>query len=632
MKENRYTIQLVALLLLLLSALMLWGSYHAADRAVNARFAPYNAALKKAKFDPLTIQDVYRPHMVNGKMYPKEFWRDTGKPCGSNCLAQLAARSAKVGPIPAPTLGGLGGALLLVGGVTAALGFRSNPRRNVINLERDRIRITEPVASLPIVKAGGKRWGLMRRTLKGTGRRELGNVFIFGKPGSGKSSLLKWWLLTCDLLNFIVVDLKGDLWRTTAGHRETLGQVIRFDLTSMEGDALDPLEIDDEERARAIIEAFLPSSTGNNSDYFNKRGAEIAFAYWKAARAAGQGPILTLVKAATIPTADMRGLAEGLVELSPQHQHADLLSGFRTSFAALWEDPDTGGERNSTMQAFKGGFAQLNTPAILSTLCRTTFDPADLVDGRATLYISAPSTQAPYKAPIEALLAGVLVAINAYVDHERQAEQGEDIVLLADEAGILKIPLFTETLAGGRSRGVSVAAFFQGMGQLDQYHERGWRGLAETSHHFVWFSGVDPDVDEFLRRKCGVYDVPNPDYDGQKVRRRYLEKHAYDEEFMVSWRQEQVMAYLDFDRKYPVFGEVLNPYADRKVKALMDYSQANVPELDMLPGIPALKVGKLAPQPAAPKPATNTRKASPPPAATTPPRPDFDDPDEEETF
>ncbi|PIG95929.1 hypothetical protein AMD26_019130 [Deinococcus sp. UR1] len=93
-------------------------------------------------------------------------------------------------------------------------------------------------------------------------------MFI-GAPGRGKSSLLKSWLVRGDDLNFVVFDLKGELWRTTAGHRATVGRVIRFDLTSMAGDAVDPLDTDDRGVAQAIIEIFLPSSTGGKSDYFN---------------------------------------------------------------------------------------------------------------------------------------------------------------------------------------------------------------------------------------------------------------------------------------------------------------------------------------------------------------------------
>lgn len=319
--------------------------------------------------------------------------------------------------------------------------------------------------------------------------------------------------------------------------------------------------------------------------------SEIALAYWAAARQTNQSAIPVLVKAATSSTKAMLDLARGLVAVAPAQARDGLLQTFEAAFGAIWEDLGTasGGERGSVVQSFKAGFAGLNTPEILSTLCRTTFDPSDLVDKRVIVYVSAPTAESPYKLPLEVLMGAVTQAVIRYVDRERDGKQGEDIVILADEAGTLRVPQFSEVLASGRSRGLTMTAFLQSLGQLDQYHKRGWRGIVDTIHHWTWWNTNDPDAHAFLRGRCGVYDERNPSGDADEVkRRRYIEVHAYDE-IVPRWQETEVLSLLDYDRTYPVFGRAVNPYLDRRLKRRM---QQPPPRLSLLPYVPQVKVAK----------------------------------------
>lgn len=577
MSQDRSLLRVMSMVLLILGGLCVWIAGKTANDAVWKMLAPYNGKLIAAKWPPLTQIDLVRPHKLRGQMYPKEY--DAGVPCGSNCMAWRTVQQTQVAHVPVVYVGALGVIWSVMGLGAVVFAVRPNPRRNLINYERDHVQIPAPLApySLPIIQSGRSQWGLMRRHLPAGGRRELGNVVVCGAPGRGKSNLLKYWLLTSDALNFVVLDLKSDLWRTTAGHRAGVSQAIRFDLDSVEGDAFDPLDVDDPNRARAVIGVFLPTDLGSQSNYFNSLAAEVAMCYWQAARQTGQSAIAVLVQAATLHTADMLQYTRQLITAAPPESQAALLVAFRAAFGLLWDNPEASGERNSMVQSFKAAFAPLNTPGILSTLSRTTFDPARLVEEPATLYISAPSTQAPYKLPIEALLGGVILAVNHHVDQVRAGQQRQDIVILADEAGILHVPLFADTLAGGRSRGISVAAFLQTLGQLGQYDRMGWRGLVDTVHHWVWFRSNDPDAHEFLRHRCGVYDKPSDTRDPAQSRRHpFDEVHAYDE-IRPGWAETDVLALLDYDRTYPVFGAVINPYQSRALTARMRMSPPPLP-------------------------------------------------------
>lgn len=592
MIDDRRRTAIFMVILLALGGLLTWWAEGKATNAVNLAYAPYNARLQAAKFKPLNIiPDAFKVHKTErvGQVYPNAS-AVKGQTCGSNCLAWRTVQSVKLaGVLPLPWVGGAGLCLLLLGGLLAVGVFAPNPRKNPINYERQRIRLHRPGRDLPVIQGS---YGLTRDD-KARGRREYGSIALFGKSGRGKSRLLLWWLLTADWLNFVVVDLKGELFRRTSGHRAALGPVLRFDLTSMEGDALDPLDTDNETTARAVMESFLPTDEGGKGDYFNSLAQEIAMAYWEAARLTGQSAMPILVRAATSSNKAMLELASGLATSAPPEARNGLLRSFEAAFGLLWNDPEQGGERNSVVNSFKRGFAILKSPEVLSTLCRTTFNPADLVEGRATLYITAPSASPPYKAPVEHLLGGVMRAIRAYVMYERDNKQGEDIVVLADEAGNLKVPNFAETLTLGRSAGLNIAAFFQTLSQLNKYAEKGnWQELADAFHHWAFWSVDDPAAERFLREKAGKFDKPNPSRNPEERQRRpYVEAEVYDE-VRPRWKQWQVLALLDFDRRYMVFGDAVDPYKRlslqaRRVRRLM---QITPPELDLLPAIPPIRL------------------------------------------
>ena len=672
MNEDRKAITWAMVILLVLGGLLTWGSYRQADRAVNAAYAPfqagirqYNATTRGAHIRPLNAQDMFSAFHANGQMFPKRM--KAGRPCGSDCIAQDAVKAAKLGPVPVLWSGGAGLLALMFGVLFGFTVFSPNPRKNPINYGRERIRLRNPAADLPVIQGD---YGL-KRSNPAEGRAEYGSIAFFGKSGRGKSNLIKWWLLTNRVLNFIVVDLKGELFELTAGYRATVGEVLRLDLTSMEGDAIDPLDTDHFLTAQTVIQSFLPYKPDDAKGYFNKAAQKVALAFWRVARATGQSAMVVLVEAANKSNAGMVQMAQRLTESCPPDVQSAALEDFQAGFGNLWDDPNAAGERGSVVESFKAAFSPLAAPEILSTLCRTTFNPADLVEGRATLYITAPTTEPPYKVPLEHLIGGVVEAIRQYVTLERGNKQGQDIMILADEAGNLRIPDFERILTLGRSSGLNMAAFFQTMGQLNKYAEKGnWKALANAFHHWAFWWGDDEDADSFMRDKAGKYDKPNPSRDPEERKRRpFIEVSAYDE-IRPRWKAKQLIASFDFDRRYVVFGLAVDPYPRwwefwkgkaRQVNRLMNLEP---PEMVRLPAIPAVRYSTSQTKATPLTPANLPRKKATPPstratsghnqgdeaqtpaAATTaptrPPAPNptparkappvFDDSDDEETF
>ena len=163
-------------------------------------------------------------------------------------------------------------------------------------------------------------------------------------------------------------------------------------------------------------------------------------------------------------------------------------------------------------------------------------------------------------------MGAIIQAITQHVDRRRKGKQGEDIVFLADEAGSLRIPSLADTLAHGRSRGITMTAFVQSVGQLNQYHANGWKGFVDTFHHWILWSTNDSEALDFLRERCGIYDKPNPSRNpDERERQPYIETSAFDE-IKARWSELEVIAVLDYDRHYPVYGRAVSPYKNRTLR------------------------------------------------------------------
>lgn len=238
-------------------------------------------------------------------------------------------------------------------------------------------------------------------------------------------------------------------------------------------------------------------------------------------------------------------------------------------------------------------------------------------------------------------------------------------MILADEAGKLKVPRFNDVLATGRGRNVTLTAFLQDLGQLRQYHQQGWRGITDTIHHWTFWNTKNPDARDFLRDHCGEFDEPNPDFSTEQGKGngpRYFTRNTFDE-MSGSWNEDDVISLLDYDRVYIVHGRAVNPFKGPP-KARAGQTPPKLLRQTLPPRVVAPVSRTATPQPA-PRSAIATppRQTSPlpstratsghdqgddlnsPPAATAPTRPSapmptparqplpiFDDSDDAETF
>jgi type IV secretion system protein VirD4 len=305
-------------------------------------------------------------------------------------------------------------------------------------------------------------------------RRELGNILIEAPTGGGKGLLavsqLLSWCSSC-----IVFDIKGDLYKQTAGYRATLGPVYRFD-TRGYGNTYDPLDgkcAEDELYALAKLLMYEPHEGDGKA--FTQRGTKMLTLLWLACLElnrftgehyrllpfVGHMADLGLNSAAAIindisPTIARRFL-DG--EYNPEHDYNEnkyLTSSWESLTARLYP---------------------LLTDRILRCFNGSDFTARDIIAGKTpvTLYVCVPEKDLGAKAPVTRLVMESLMAeMKDYFDDapgETAAEKGcREVLYLMDEAGNLDLRSLPNDVSTVRSRGISIWAAYQDNAQIESQH------------------------------------------------------------------------------------------------------------------------------------------------------------------
>jgi type IV secretory pathway TraG/TraD family ATPase VirD4 len=118
-------------------------------------------------------------------------------------------------------------------------------------------------------------------------RRELGNVLIEAPTGGGKGLLAVCQLLTWES-SAIVFDIKGDLYKQTAGYRHTLGPVYRFDTRGF-GNTYDPLRgKESEDELYVIANELMYEPNEGEGKAFTQKGTKMLTIVFLAGREANR--------------------------------------------------------------------------------------------------------------------------------------------------------------------------------------------------------------------------------------------------------------------------------------------------------------------------------------------------------
>src|SRR5918912_4272893 len=129
--------------------------------------------------------------------------------------------------------------------------------------------------------------GGIYRVRKTPNRRELGNILIEAPTGGGKGLLAVSQILTWGS-SAVIFDIKGDLYKQTAGYRATLGPVYRFDTRGC-GNTYDPLHgKHDSDELYDIAHQLLYEPNEGEGKGFTQKGIKMLTIVFQAGREANR--------------------------------------------------------------------------------------------------------------------------------------------------------------------------------------------------------------------------------------------------------------------------------------------------------------------------------------------------------
>jgi type IV secretion system protein VirD4 len=385
-----------------------------------------------------------------------------------------------------------------------------------VPLHKDRFALPHEVAdlatdSLPAdsLLLGVNHFSHLLRVKATPQRRELGNILIEAPTGGGKGLLAVSQLLTWGS-SAVVFDIKGDLYKQTAGYRATLGPVFRFD-TRGNGHCYDPLHgKHDSDELYAIAHQLLYEPNEGEGKGFTQRGIKMLTIVFQAGREYNRmmgkkdAPLLPFVG----HMADL-----GL------NRAAKLMYAISPDLAGRFLDEDYNPEKDYKQDKYLANSWDSATARLYPLLTEriqrcfngSDFTAKDIIAGTkpVTVYLCVPEKDLQAKAPvIQLVLESLMAEMKDYFDEapgETAAEKGcRDVLELLDEAGNVKLPSLPTDIATVRSRGITIWAAYQDNSQLEsQYGAYKARAIRNNCDAKLLYRQSDPDSARDVAQSLG---------------------------------------------------------------------------------------------------------------------------------
>ncbi len=329
---------------------------------------------------------------------------------------------------------------------------------------------------------------------------------IFAPAGAGKSTgLVIPYLQTCPE-SCVVVDFKGELASITAAHRrEKFGHKVvivdPFKVVTQTPDALNPLDgidksnplaIDD---CRALAEAFVVR-TGQEKEAHWLDSAELWIGSMLAVVAQYGEPgdrSLQTVRTLLSNPAKM----EAVIKL--MCSSTDVWGGMLARMGhqlTHYKDKELG----STLTTTNRFLRFLDTIAIAESTKTSSFDPAELRNGKMTVYLVLPPEHMRAQSPLLRMWIGSM--LRAVIRGGLQ-EQNKVHFVLDEAASLGHLDALDDAVDKFRGYGVRLQFYYQSMGQLKKCWPEGGDMTLLSNCSSVWFGVNDVQTAEYVSNRLG---------------------------------------------------------------------------------------------------------------------------------
>ncbi len=327
---------------------------------------------------------------------------------------------------------------------------------------------------------------------------------IFAPTGVGKGvSIVIPHLMTCGD-SMVVVDPKGENYTLTHKTRRAMGQRIvvldPFHVVTRDPDTFNPLDfIDSESRTaiddcRDLAEALVVRSEGEREPHWAD-SAEL----WIAAMIA---LLVSVAKGDDKSLQAMRILLTNPSEMQTAITmmcQSDAMDGMLARLGhQLTQFKDK--ELTSTLTTTNRFLRFLDTGAVAHSTRRSSFDPADLLKGKLTVYLVLPPDRIHSQSGLLRLWIGSM--LRAVVKGGLQRNNKVQVIL--DEAASLgPMTAINDAVDQFRGFGVRLVFLYQSLGQLKKCFPEGQEQTLLSNVTQVFFGTNDPQTAEYVSSRLG---------------------------------------------------------------------------------------------------------------------------------
>lgn len=326
-------------------------------------------------------------------------------------------------------------------------------------------------------------------------RRELGNLLVVAPTRMGKGLLATSQLLTWPH-SCMVNDIKGELFRDTAGYRSTLGKVYVIDPTGV-GHRFDPtLGKHTDLELKSIAKSLLFKADEGEGEIFTQRAIRMLTPLFHAARLENI-PLLQYI--AQLINEPLPEVATRLNSLSP-----NLATRF---LDGKLEETDF--QNRFLLSAWGTLTARLDallTDSVVRCFTTSDFTPQELMCGEKpiTVYFRWSESDLLVLSPVIRLLWTSLIEGLTKTYDSQNGANCKPVLLLLDEAGRTAIPHLSDHASTVVGRRIYLWVAIQDLAQLDAaYGKARARTLRNNMESQIYYRPSDQETADFLEHALG---------------------------------------------------------------------------------------------------------------------------------
>jgi type IV secretion system protein VirD4 len=338
------------------------------------------------------------------------------------------------------------------------------------------------------------------------GRRELGHALIVGPNRSGKGLHLQSQLLTWHG-SVVVVDIKGEMFHTTAGERSKSSRVLVLDPNGR-GARYDPFKdlASSAESLYAAAELVLEAEKEGANRIFGDRAASALFAALRAAVLEGAPTIQYVDRVVSL---GVFGFVQAVMAVRDVWVNR-ALNVFLGKPPEEFKEEDLRGDRFiasswvNLQTKMRGFFSE----GILNMTSGSDFKATDLLDASTTLYLVFRESDLKFTGRALAIIE--MAMMNAIV-REYDVNPGRKslpVLLAFDEAGRVPVPELPNLVSTISGRGMSALVYIQSLSQLEgTYGKDGAATIRDNCHTQIFYRPQDEVTGKYISTKLGMTSI-----------------------------------------------------------------------------------------------------------------------------